>query len=103
MSINSEIHTADDAEDDTNHDSIDTIRDEQKSLIPDSSNVIRGDSNSRKTSTPLIPDEKQNENVNFLKCIEPVPSEPLATISGSPKSNSPKKRPWQRSLNSSTA
>ena len=42
--------------------------------------------------------KKQNENVNFLKCIEPVPSEPLATISGSPKSNSPKKRPKNKTI-----
>ena len=64
MSINSEAHPSDDAEDDTNQDSIDTIRDEHKSLITsiDSNHIIRSDSNPRKTSTPLISDEKQSEN-----------------------------------------
>ena len=62
MSINSEPNTADDAEEDTNHDSIDTIRDEHKNLIVDSNHIIRGDTNSRKSSTPLISDEKHSEH-----------------------------------------
>ena len=37
--------------------------------------------------------KKQKENLNLSKCVKFVSPEPLPIISGSPKSNSPKKRP----------
>ena len=76
VSINSESHTADDCEDDTHQEPIDTIRDEQKSLIPpECTDNIRGDTDSRKTSTPLFPDERHGENTySVMNNIETIGS-----------------------------
>jgi hypothetical protein len=66
-SLNSESHTVDDGEDDTHQESIDTIRDEQKSLIPsECTDNIRGDSGVGKTSTPLFRDARQSENAHSV-------------------------------------
>merc|ERR1719436_768804 len=42
----------------------------KKSLIPECTDNIRGDSNCRKTSTPLLPDEKHIENTYIMNNVD---------------------------------
>ena len=70
ISLNSEAHTIEEGEDDTHHDSLDTIRDEQRSLIPASKEITRVDSTGKKILTPLPLEEKQHENTYTANNID---------------------------------
>ena len=69
-SLNDESHTVDEGEDDGQQDDL-TLRDEQKSLLTESSDAFQGDINPQKMT---YIDDKQNENTYIVNNVDATAS-----------------------------